>query len=374
MTLNKRRRDQYIRPVTEEFPATYELIGRDVTGKEVSRIVFDKGFGMRYGQNPGSPAAFYQERGASGPNMAGLNVLQPGKGLGYINTGDLDLGQSVVKSLRDTHPGRDVFCVVKHEMPSAVAIGADLHQAFQRAWWSDPLSSFGGVHVFSGEVDESIAHDLVDKRKNVEVVYAPAFSPAALATLASRETLRVIQMPSVDVPAIDCGLDFKRVRGGLLVENRFQTRILGRENLDCISTAQPTDQDYNDAVFLWHIAALTRSNAVLIGTDYKTHGIGSGQRSRIDAAVNAIEFANGKNGRDHFYGSKGTFMASDAFMPAPDVVIEAAKAGIRGIVYPLGSIRDQEVIDAANERGLVLLITRNPGSTEEGGERCFMHR
>ncbi|MEA3421686.1 MAG: hypothetical protein U9Q97_08440, partial [Acidobacteriota bacterium] len=158
----------------------------------------------------------------------------------------------------------------------------------------------------------------------------------------------------------------KRVAGGLLVQKRFNSRIVSCESVEVVSEKNPTLDEIDAAIFNWNVACFTRSNAVIIGMKDKVHGIGSGQRSRIDSAEDAIKFS--KRG----YGCEGCIMASDAFMPFPDVVEIAAKNKITSIIYPLGSIRDKEVIDRANEYNIAMIITKKPD--EENSERCFLHR
>jgi AICAR transformylase/IMP cyclohydrolase PurH len=355
---DKTARAQYSAKVSEDFPATLAL----------GDTRFVKKLSMRYGENPGSPAAFYEEQGASGPNLASIRVLQEGsKGLSYINVGDMDLGQRLVKKLTDIRRGFSVCVIVKHEMPSGVALGGSALEAFHKAWQGDPLSNFGSVDVFNTAVTPDLAQLLVEPARNIEVVYAPDYAPEALSILAGRKSLRVVKMtaPLAD-PAVDNGLEFKRVAGGLLVQKRFESRIVSEDFVDVVSARRPTPREVTAAILNWTVACFTRSNAVVIGLDDKVHGIGSGQRSRIDSAEDAIKFS--KRG----YGPRGCFMASDAFMPFPDVVELAAASGLTGIIYPLGSVRDQEVIDRANELGLTMLATRKPGETD--CERCFLHR
>ncbi len=357
--LGKERRAQYVDPVEEHLPEQLEFPG------------FTKSLSMRYGINPGDPAAFYAEQGASGPNMANFEVLQEGKGLGYINVADMDVGQSLIRLLHNDYSGRAAYCIIKHEIPSGVGIGPDIKTAYENAWGSDPLASFGGVHVCSQEINATIATELIDKKKNVEVVYAPSFSENALEILAQRKPLRVVQMQDINQESIDNGLDYKRVTGGELVQPRWETKIHTADDLECISEKQPTDDQVKAALFNWKVAGFTRSNAIIVGTQNKVHGVGSGQRSRIDAAHDAIRFANGRNGTNLSFGAKGTFMASDAYLPVTDVVELAAEEGIEGIVFPLGSIADKDVIEVGNEKGLVLLATRKPGT--DSCERCFRH-
>jgi AICAR transformylase/IMP cyclohydrolase PurH len=356
--VDKSSRLQYSTKVLEEFPESL-LFGEFVFRKKIS---------MRYGENPGYPAAFYAEEGASGPNMATMEVLQQGtKGLSYINVGDMDLGQRLVRKLAEIRPGLCLCALIKHEMPSGVALGDSVEEAFTKAWGSDPLSNFGSVDVFNAPVSEPLARTLVESARNVEVVYAPDYSPQALEVLATRKTLRVVKMGAPpDRPALDNGWEFKRVAGGLLVQKRFDSRVRGAADIEVVSDRRPSAEEIDAAVFMWIVAGFTRSNAVVIGTSDKVHGIGSGQRSRIDAADCAIRFSR------RGYGPSGCVMASDAFMPFPDVVELAAESGIMGIIYPLGSVRDQEVIDRANALHLSMIITRRPG--ESDSERAFLHR
>jgi phosphoribosylaminoimidazolecarboxamide formyltransferase/IMP cyclohydrolase len=351
-------RSQYQTKTSEDFPETLTF-GDSHFGKKLS---------MRYGENPGYPAAFYQEEVASGPNMATLEVIQEGtKGLSYINVGDMDLGQRLAKKLASLFPGKSVAVIIKHEMPSGVAIGEDSLVAFQKAWQTDSLSNFGSVDVFNTIIGQELATLLVESARNIEVVYAPDFTPEALNILSSRKVLRVVRMGApLNEPALDNGLEFKRVAGGLLIQKRFDSKIVSPDFIDVVSKKKPTGSQLKAALLTWAVACFTRSNAIIIGTEDKIHGIGSGQRSRIDAAEDAIRLS----GRG--YGSEGCVMASDAYMPFPDVVELAARSGITGIIYPLGSIKDQEVINRADELGLVMMVTRKPGEVD--CERCFLHR
>ncbi len=356
--LDKSARAQYSTKIREEFPEELPFAGQ----------VFRKKISMRYGENPGYPAAFYIEPGASGPNMATMTVLQEGsKGLSYINVGDMDLGQRLVRKLAEIQPQKSICALIKHEMPSGVAVGETVEEAFEKAWNCDPLSNFGSVDVFNSMVTASVARLLVASSRNIEVVYAPDFAAEALEILAGRKTLRVVTMgANPKQPAEDNGLEFKRVAGGLLVQKRFNSRIRSARDVDIVSARQPSAEEVEAAVFNWTIACFTRSNAIVIGRSDKVHGIGSGQRSRIDAADCAIRFSR------RGYGPRDCVMASDAFMPFPDVVELAAANGITAIIYPLGSIRDREVIDRADALGLAMIITRAPG--EADSERSFLHR
>lgn len=356
--IDKTTRQQYRTRVEEEFPDDLNL----------GPIRFHKKLSMRYGENPGYPAAFYQEQEAAGPNMATFDILHEGtKGLSYINVGDMDLGQRLARKLTSIYRDKSICVLIKHEMPSGVALGGTLLEAFEKAWMSDPLSNFGSVDVFNSTVDEDLARLIVEKKRNVEVVYAPGFTTDGLEILATRKPLRVVQMGATfQDSSVDEDIEFKRIAGGLLIQKRFDSRIVSSDSIQVVSERKPDPDEIDAAIFNWNVACFTRSNAIVIGKKDKVHGIGSGQRSRIDAAEDAIRFS--KRG----YGPEGCVMASDAFMPFSDVVEIAAKNKITSIIYPLGSIRDEEVIDRADELGMAMIVTKKPEETD--CERCFLHR
>ncbi len=356
--LDKKTRSQYRTKVEEDFP-------EELT---VGPMRFRKTLSMRYGENPGYPAAFYAEDGASGSNMAGIQVLKDGsKGLGYINVGDMDLGQRLVRKLTGIYTDKKISVLVKHEMPSGVAKGDNPEDVFLSAWGCDPLSNFGSVDVFNYRMEKELAEHIVEKGRNVEVVYAPDFSEDALAVLETRKPLRVVKMGGAPAePAVDVPWEFKRVAGGMLVQKRFNSRITSAADIDVVSKRLPSTEEIEAAVFNWTIACFTRSNAVVIGKKDRVHGIGSGQRSRIDSAEDAVRFSR------RGYGPEGCVMASDAFMPFTDVVELAAANGITAIIYPLGSVRDHEVIAKANEFDIAMIVTKKKGAADS--ERCFLHR
>jgi len=356
--IDKSVRAQYRTKVQENFPESLQW----------GDLKFKKWLSMRYGENPGYPAAFYREPGTTGPNMGTFEVLQEGtKGLSYINIGDMDLGQRLLKKLSDIYKDRHICALIKHEIPSGVAMGEEPVGTFMKAWECDPLSNFGSVAVLNFRVTEELAHIICETGRNIEVVYAPDFTEEALEVLPSRKVLRIVKMgTTLDHPSVDSGLEFKRVAGGLLVQKRFDSKIISSETVDVVSKRKPTPQEIRAAIFCWNVACFTRSNAIVIGQQDKVHGIGSGQRSRIDAADDAIRFSR------RGYGPHGCVMASDAFMPFPDVVELAAANGITTIIYPLGSIRDQEIIDKADEYDVAMIITKRPGDVDS--ERCFLHR
>lgn len=356
--LDKKTRSQYRTKVDEDFPDSLAIDGME----------FKKKMSMRYGENPGYPAAFYGESGSSGATMAHIEVLQEGtKGLSYINVGDMDLGQRLVKKISSIFPDEKACVLVKHEMPSGVAKGKNALEVFTTAWMCDALSNFGSVDVFNYPLDETVARSIVEPGRNVEVVLAPGFSKEALDIFSERKPLRVVKMGGDPLaPSKDTPWELKRVEGGLLVQKRFDSRTVSKRNIDIVSERKPTEQEIQAALFNWQIACFTRSNAVVIGTENKVHGIGSGQRSRIDAAMDAVRISH------RGYGPQGCVMASDAFMPFPDVVEFASQQGISAIIYPLGSVRDHEVIAEADKNGIAMLATKRPD--QDDSERSFLHR
>ncbi len=231
-TDDKAARKQYFTKVREDFPEILSF----------GELSFLKRLSMRYGENPGYPAAFYVEEKASGPNMATMAVLQEGsKGLGYINVGDMDLGQRLAAKLTAIRPDKKIAVLIKHEMPSGVALADDPVEAYEKAWGVDALSNFGSVDVFNFEVDAPLARLLVESPRNIEVVYAPEFTPAGLEVLATRKPLRVVRMGApLTEPAHDNGLEFKRVAGGLLIQKRFDSRIVSADSVDVVSRRQPS--------------------------------------------------------------------------------------------------------------------------------------
>lgn len=338
----------------------------------------EAGIQLRYGLNPGQPAAFYAERGASGPNVSQMKVLKDGgKGLGYINVGDADLALTLVERMHNISPNELHCTIVKHEIPAGVAKGRHPEEVYKAAWEADSLSNFGGVVTFSYEVNGSMAYGLSDGKRNTELVLAPSFTPEALRILESRKPLRVVQVPSFDQPSVHIGLSLKGLNGGLLLQHTPMSKINSPGDLDVASAKredgsmiyslrEATEEQRRAAVFQWNIAYWTRSNAVVFGSESMSYGIGAGQQSRIDSA--RIAGIKSKRGN----GSRGTVMASDAFMPFDDVVELAAELEITAIVYPLGSTNDAKVIERANNEGIAMLATRRPGETD--CERGFYHR
>jgi phosphoribosylaminoimidazolecarboxamide formyltransferase/IMP cyclohydrolase len=301
---------------------------------------------LRYGENPDQSAAFYVERRGAG---LGALTQRGGKELSFNNLLDLE------GALLAVDPFGDEACcaIVKHTTPCGVAVGSGALEAYRKALACDPVSAFGSVIAFTVPVDEAAA-DAVSSHF-VECVVAPSFSDPAIEILGRKKNLRVLEGRAVWPPG---ALDFKRVRGGLLVQERPPALIDDR-SWHVVSARQPTPEEYGDLLFAWRAVASVKSNAIVLARDGATIGIGAGQMSRVDAAFLAVHKA-----RTAGHETRGAVMGSDAFFPFRDGVDQAAEAGVRAIVQPGGSVRDAEVTAAADEHGIAMVIT---------GKRQFRH-
>ena len=305
---------------------------------------------MRYGENPHQKAAFYKESNPVEASVSTANILQ-GKALSYNNIADTDAALECVKSFAEP-----ACVVVKHANPCGVALGENLLQAYDRAFATDPTSAFGGIIAFNRELDEATAQAIID-RQFVEVIIAPSISAASLTVLAAKPNVRVLscgELPANPAPF----LDFKRVNGGLLVQDADIGRV-SKDELKVVSERQPTEDELNDLIFAWKVAKYVKSNAIVYCKNNQTVGVGAGQMSRVYSAKIA-----GIKAADEGLEVKGSVMSSDAFFPFRDGIDAAAAAGITAVIQPGGSMRDQEVIDAANEAGMAMVFT---------GMRHFRH-
>jgi phosphoribosylaminoimidazolecarboxamide formyltransferase / IMP cyclohydrolase len=313
-------------------------------------LQFQKIQGMRYGENPHQQAAFYAESALETVSVASATQLQ-GKALSYNNVADTDAALECAKSYDEP-----VCVIVKHANPCGVAIGEDILSAYNRAFQTDPTSAFGGIIAFNRTLDAQTAKTIID-RQFVEVIIAPTVAEDAKPILAKKGNVRVLVCGEWDNQTatkgkLISGLDFKRVNGGLLV----QERDLGSRtaaDLEIVTQRQPTDSELKDLLFAWKVVKFVKSNAIVYCKDGMTIGVGAGQMSRVySAKIAAIKAADEK------LEIKGSVMASDAFFPFRDSIDAAAEAGITAIIQPGGSIRDKEVIAAANEHGLTMVLTK----------------
>jgi phosphoribosylaminoimidazolecarboxamide formyltransferase/IMP cyclohydrolase len=304
---------------------------------------------MRYGENPHQKAAFFVERAVGEASVATVRQLQ-GKELSYNNIADTDAALECVKQF-DEGPA---CVIVKHANPCGVALGAHLLEAYERAFSTDPESAFGGIIAFNGELDEVTARAIVE-RQFVEVIVAPGVQPAAAAAVAAKKNVRLLecgQWTSEHIPRTE----LKRVNGGLLVQ---EADLSLTQRLEVVTERAPTDREMEDLLFTWRVAKYVKSNAIVYGRDLMTIGVGAGQMSRVSSARIAAIKAE-QAGLE----VTGAVMASDAFFPFRDGIDNAAAAGIGAVIEPGGSMRDKEIIAAANEHAMAMVFT---------GMRHFRH-
>ena len=305
---------------------------------------------MRYGENPHQKAAFYTEANPTEASVATAKQLQ-GKELSFNNIADTDAALECVKQF-----DQPACVIVKHANPCGVSVGVDIGTAYDLAFATDPESAFGGIIAFNRELDAKTAEAICEKQF-VEVIIAPAVSADALAVVATKKNVRLLE----------CGtwgnqrpqdFDYKRVNGGLLIQDRDNGMII-EQDLKVVSKRVPTDTEMTDMLFAWKVAKMVKSNAIIYAKNNQTIGVGAGQMSRINSARIA-----GIKAEHAGLEVVGAVMASDAFFPFRDGIDNAGKAGISCIIQPGGSMRDDEVIAAANEHGMAMVFT---------GMRHFRH-
>jgi len=306
---------------------------------------------MRYGENPHQNAAFYTEKNPAKGTIAAATQLQ-GKELSYNNIADADAALECVKSFTD----QPTCVVVKHANPCGVAQAEDIFTAYDLAYQTDPTSAFGGIIAFNQELDEKTAAEIIS-RQFVEVIIAPVISDAAKTVLAEKKNVRVLECGVWD-NSNKPQLDFKRVASGLLVQDKDFGQIT-ENDLKIVSKRQPTAQQTADMLFAWKVGKFVKSNAIVYCKNGQTIGVGAGQMSRVYSAKIA-----GIKAADENLVVAGSAMASDAFFPFRDGIDAAAEAGITAIIQPGGSMRDNEVIEAADEHDIAMVFT---------GMRHFRH-
>ncbi len=311
-------------------------------------LQFVKALDLRYGENPHQKAVFYKEKDAPFSAVANAKQLQ-GKELSYNNIMDSDAAWQMACDFDKT-----AAVIMKHANPcgAATSPGNDLLAAYTKALQTDPASAFGGIVAFNKPVDKRTAEEIA--RIFLEVVIAPGFSPEALDILRTKKNLRLLEIApcSGKVPA---GYDFRRVAGGLLVQERDTDDMdVGKGRV--VTRRAPTAEEYEALNFAWRVVKHVKSNAIVLASKEQLIGVGAGQMSRVDSVKLALMKAN--------FPTKGAVMASDAFFPFRDVVDTAAAAGITAMVQPGGSIRDEESIQAADEHGMAMVFT---------GRRHFKH-
>jgi phosphoribosylaminoimidazolecarboxamide formyltransferase/IMP cyclohydrolase len=315
---------------------------------------FIKAQDMRYGENPHQKAAFYVEANPAEASIATAKQLQ-GKALSYNNVADTDAALECVKSF--TKPA---CVIVKHANPCGVAVVPEddggIRKAYDLAFETDTESAFGGIIAFNRELDADTAKAIVD-RQFVEVIIAPKVSAEAASVVEAKKNVRLLETGQWSTTRTTA-LDYKRVNGGLLVQDR-DNGMISVDDLKVVTKRAPTEAELNDLIFTWKVAKFVKSNAIVYGKNRQTIGVGAGQMSRVNSArIAAIKAEHAG------LQVEGAVMASDAFFPFRDGIDNAAKAGIKAIIQPGGSIRDEEVIAAADEAGIAMVFT---------GMRHFRH-
>ena len=311
---------------------------------------FQKTQEMRYGENPHQKAAFYVEQNPAEAGIATAKQLQ-GKELSYNNVADTDAALECVKSFE-----QPACVIVKHANPCGVATAANLKDAYDLAFATDPESAFGGIIAFNRELDGATAQAIVE-RQFVEVIIAPTVSDEAVQVVAAKKNVRLLACGQWGTERIG-GLDYKRVNGGLLVQDR-DNGMVAESDLKVVTKRAPSEQEIRDLLFAWKVAKFVKSNAIVYAKNNQTIGVGAGQMSRVNSARIA-----GIKAEHAGLEVKGSVMASDAFFPFRDGLDNAGAAGIAAVIQPGGSMRDEEVIAAADEHNIAMVFT---------GMRHFRH-
>ena len=313
-------------------------------------LQFNKVQDLRYGENPHQSAAFYREPQTKAQTIAFATQRQ-GKELSFNNLADADAALECVKQF-----DRPACVIVKHANPCGVAIADDVLNAYELAYRTDPVSAFGGIITFNRPLDAATAKQIVE-RQFVEVVVAPSIAADALTVFADKPNVRVLECGDADTVAA-VSKDYRRINGGLLVQDS-DNRVVHESDLTTATSTAPTASQLADLLFAWKVVKHVKSNAIVFCKDGATIGVGAGQMSRVySAKIAAIK------AQDADLTVEDTVLASDAFFPFRDTIDQAAEYGVSAIIQPGGSMRDDEVIEAANEHGIAMVFT---------GVRHFKH-
>jgi phosphoribosylaminoimidazolecarboxamide formyltransferase/IMP cyclohydrolase len=307
-------------------------------------VRYERISGLRYGENPHQDAAYYAEVGAE-HLLSGVEKLQ-GREISFNNLYDLDAARTLLADLTDL--GAQAAVIVKHANPCGAAVADTLADAYRKTLASDPQSAFGGIVALGGEVDGDLASEI--SKVFTEILVAPSFTEEAREILSAKPNVRVLAAGPLVRPA----LSSKHVTGGILLQS--SDAVEDDSGYKIVTEARPSPQQMGDLIFAWRVARVVKSNAIVLARDGATVGVGAGQMSRVDSSGIAVRKA-GKR-------AKGSAAASDAFFPFADGVEALAEAGIEAVIQPGGSVRDDEVIEAANRQGLAMIFT---------GRRHFLH-
>ena len=340
---------------TFEHTAQYDGAIANYLGQEddgfsnTLNLQFIKSQTMRYGENPHQKAALYKENNVNESSVSSSKQIQ-GKELSFNNLADADAALECVRNFNDPS-----CVIVKHANPCGVATRDTILAAYLDAYKTDPTSAFGGIIAFNRKLDKETVQSIIDQQFT-EVIIAPSFSNDAISVLSDKENIRVLACGNLDKQKPS--LDYKRISGGLLVQDK-DLGELNQEDLKCVTHTQPTDSQMTDMLFAWKVVKCVKSNAIVYANNQMTIGIGAGQMSRIYSAKIA-----GIKAAEENLKVEGSVMASDAFFPFRDGIEAAAKAGIKAIIHPGGSMRDDDIIAAANEHNIAMVFT---------GMRHFKH-
>ena len=315
-------------PLSHEFSLTYE-----------------KHSDMRYGENPHQAAAAYKISGDSSNSVLNANIHQ-GKKLSYNNIMDADAAFSCLKEFEET-----ACVIVKHANPCGVSKGENMLEVYKQAFNADSLSAFGGVIAMNKQCDELVAKEI--SKVFVEIVLAPSFTKEALEIFSTKKNLRVLEVGNIKPR--EKLLEVRNVVGGIIVQET-DTSVIQKQDLKTVTTAKPSDSEVETMLFGWKVLKHIKSNGILIVKDNTTIGVGAGQVSRVDS----VDIAMKKSGEN----IQGSILCSDAFFPFRDSIDKISNSGIKAVLQPGGSVRDNEVIEACNEHGIAMVFT---------GQRCFKH-
>ncbi len=359
--------------VYDSLISNYLASQLNITFPDEVTFAYEKAQDMRYGENPQQQAVFYNEQFIRKGSLSSAKQLW-GKELSYNNVNDANGALELLKEFGAT----PAVVACKHANPCGVGTGKSVHEAYLRAYESDPVSVFGGILAINGEVDKDTATEI--NKIFIEIVMAPSYSDAALEILKQKKNIRLLQIDDIAARREDTAFDMKKVYGGLLVQQYDESLIHGEDTslfkkkaevevstlpsgkektvygLGVVTDRAPTKDEIEAMLFAWKVVKHTKSNAIVIGKKGRTTGIGMGQTNRIWAAQQAIAHA-GKE-------AKGSVMASDAFFPFPDCVEECVKAGVTAIIQPGGSIQDKASVEACNAAGIAMVFV---------GDRHFKH-
>ena len=313
---------------------------------ETLTLTFEKVQQMRYGENPHQKAAFYEEVSGKKGSLADAKQLH-GKELSYNNINDANGALELLKEF-----DRPTIIAAKHANPCGVGTADGIYEAYMKAYEADPISIFGGIVVSNEKIDKQTAEEMV--KIFLEIIIAPAYEEDALEVLKAKKNLRILQLDHIDY-INESAYDMKKVGGGMIVQNKDLVLFNNEADLKVVTDRQPTEKEMEDMLFAWKIVKHVKSNGIAIAKNGQSVGLGGGQTNRIWATNQAIEHGVEFLGQE---GVEGSVLASDAFFPFSDGVLAAAKAGIKAIIQPGGSIRDQESIDACNEHGITMVFTQ----------------